>query len=199
MDLGLWRCWLEYTWRILLLELRFWDMGLACWVGAGLGVLTRRRYFSRDKYQRLRRNRSINNWIAFIVLSLYRCTPPRLMPASYGFVDPIHPDPTDGPGNDWNNNKFKLTLAAMPSLYFGTALLIGASLTVWGTNMPLRFLAPLYPAVMGFVVVATANHWGVGLYSGYVGCVYWTADKLVVVGTETARGLTFLAAEDREA
>ena len=81
----------------------------------------------------------------------------RLMPASYHFVDVLHPG--KGPGNDWNNNRFKLTLAAMPSLHFGTALLIGASVAVWGRHMPLRVLAPLYPAVMGFVVVATANHW----------------------------------------
>ena len=79
------------------------------------------------------------------------------MPAKYHFVDVIHPD--KGPGNDWNNNRFKLTLAAMPSLHFGTALLIGASVAMWGRYTPLRNLAPLYPAIMGFVVIATANHW----------------------------------------
>jgi hypothetical protein len=79
------------------------------------------------------------------------------MPAKYHFVDVIHSD--KGPGNDWNNNRFKLTLAAMPSLHFGTALLIGASVAVWGRYMPLRILAPWYPVIMGFVVIATANHW----------------------------------------
>jgi hypothetical protein len=87
-------------------------------------------------------------------------------PAScLGFVDPIHPD--KGPGNDWNNNRFKLTIAAMPSLHFGTAFLIGIPIAVWGGHMSLRALAPLYPVVMGFVVVTTANHWILDCLAGF--------------------------------
>lgn len=92
------------------------------------------------------------------MLTAYRCTPPRLMPESYGFVDVLHPVEEGGP-NFWASNPFQLTLAAMPSLHFGTSLLIGISLATYAKHLPVRLIAPLYPAVMFFVVLGTANHW----------------------------------------
>jgi hypothetical protein len=47
----------------------------------------------------------------------------------------------------------------MPSLHFGTSLLIGLGLVVYGKHLLVRIIAPLYPAVMFFVVLGTANHW----------------------------------------
>ena len=79
------------------------------------------------------------------------------MPESYGFVDVLHPVDESGP-NFWASNPFQLTLAAMPSLHFGTSLLIGISLSVYG-HLLVRLLAPLYPVAMFFVVLGTANHW----------------------------------------
>ena len=80
------------------------------------------------------------------------------MPESYGFVDVLHPVNEGGP-NFWASNPFQLTLAAMPSLHFGTSLLIGPSLAVYGSQLLVRLLAPLYPVVMFLVVLGTANHW----------------------------------------
>jgi len=47
----------------------------------------------------------------------------------------------------------------MPSLHFGTSSLLGISTAVYGKHLLLRVVAPLYPLVMGAVVVGTANHW----------------------------------------
>jgi hypothetical protein len=116
------------------------------------------RYFPRLKYQKVRRTIAINNFIAFAVLTAYRCTPPRLMPESYGFVDVLHPVDKGGP-NFWASNPFQLTLAAMPSLHFGTSLLIGTSLVLYGNHWPIRIVAPSYPLAMFLVVLGTANHW----------------------------------------
>jgi hypothetical protein len=123
------------------------------------------RYFPRLKYQKVRRTIAINNFLAFAVLTTYRCTPPRLMPESYGFVDVLHPVDEGGP-NFWASNPFQLTLAAMPSLHFGTSLLIGISLALYGNHWPIRIVAPLYPVVMFLVVLGTANHWVLGCVVG---------------------------------
>ena len=47
----------------------------------------------------------------------------------------------------------------MPSLHFGTSLLIRMFIAAYGKQTPLRVLAPLYPLAMLIVVLATANHW----------------------------------------
>ncbi|CZR56861.1 uncharacterized protein PAC_06750 [Phialocephala subalpina] len=126
-------------------------------------------YFPREKYQRLRRTIFLNNFLAFFVLTLYRCTPPRLMPSSYHFVDVLHPSltqPGTSPPSDWANNRFQLTIAAMPSLHFGTALLIGCSIAMWGRHAWLRALGYLYPGIMAIVVISTANHWVLDCVAG---------------------------------
>jgi len=124
------------------------------------------RYFPRSRYQQVRRTIAVDNFFAFAVLTVYRCTPPRLMPESYHFVDVLHPVDEGGP-NFWASNPFQLTLAAMPSLHFGTSLLIGLSLVLYGKHLLVRIIATLYPAAIFFVVLGTANHWvldyGVGV------------------------------------
>jgi hypothetical protein len=86
------------------------------------------------------------------------------MPSSYGYIDILHPHAPSSPS--WSNNKFQLTLAAMPSLHFGTALLIGLSTAIWGKYLFIRILAPFYPMVMLVTVLATANHWVLDCFAG---------------------------------
>lgn len=92
------------------------------------------------------------------MLTAYRCTPPRLMPQSYGFVDVLHHVDSDG-SSFWASNPFQLTLATMSSLHLGTSSLIIISLAVYGQHLLARILAPWYPAVMFLVALGTANYW----------------------------------------
>ncbi|KAJ3470043.1 hypothetical protein MRS44_000142 [Fusarium solani] len=71
-------------------------------------------------FRRIRRTIAADNAIAFVIVTVWRCSPPRLLPQEYGFVDILHSKA--GGANAWNNNRFQLTIAAMPSLHFGTAL-----------------------------------------------------------------------------
>ncbi|KAJ7163027.1 PAP2 superfamily-domain-containing protein [Mycena filopes] len=124
-------------------------------------------YLPRARYTALRRTLALDNALAFPILSLWRCAPPRLMPARLGFVDILHPPAgTPGAPSAWANNRFQLTLAAMPSLHFGTAVLLGTSIALWGRHAWLRTLAPLYPILMAVTVVATANHWVLDCVAG---------------------------------
>lgn len=117
-------------------------------------------YFPRARYEAIRRTIALDNIIAFFLFSLWPCAPPRLMPKSDGFLDVLHPPPhMAGEASYWADNHFQLTLAAMPSLDFGTSLLLGMSIAVWGRHTWLRILGLLYPAAMLVAVVVTANDW----------------------------------------
>lgn len=114
-------------------------------------------YLPPPTFRTIRRTIAANNALAFLILTLYRCSPPRLLPPSYGFADILHPSTGDG-GSAWTHNRFQLTIAAMPSLHFGTALFLAVCTTRFAPHRVLRVLAPLWPAAMLLTVLATANH-----------------------------------------
>ncbi|KAJ6602243.1 PAP2 superfamily-domain-containing protein [Mycena sp. CBHHK59/15] len=109
-------------------------------------------YFPRPRYEAVRRAIALNNFFAFPLLSLWRCAPRASCPIASVFW-------TMSATSDWANNRFQLTLAAMPSLHFGTSLLFALSIAIWGRHAWLRVLAPMYPVVVGLSVISTANHW----------------------------------------
>ncbi|KAF2110235.1 PAP2 superfamily-domain-containing protein [Lophiotrema nucula] len=134
------------------------------------------KYLRFGTFARIRRTIAMDNLLAFIILTAWRCKPPRLMPMQYGYIDVLHPriettvDDTV-PGqlisraveseapSTWNNNSYQLTIAAMPSLHFGTSLFLAISIMRYAPHRPLRTLAPLWPACMLLTILATANHW----------------------------------------
>ncbi|KAL1641481.1 hypothetical protein SLS58_005986 [Diplodia intermedia] len=79
-------------------------------------------YLPPRTYRTIRRTLATNNALAFLILTAHRVTPPRLLPPSYGYVDVLH---AAGAGSAWSRNRFQLTIAALPSLHFGTALFLG--------------------------------------------------------------------------
>ncbi|TEA10394.1 hypothetical protein C8034_v010104 [Colletotrichum sidae] len=107
-------------------------------------------------FQRIRRTIAMDNVIAFFIVTSWRCMPPRMLPAEYGFVDILHG--ANGGGNAWTHNKFQLTIAAMPSLHCGTALFLAWCICRFSPHRPLRLIAPLWPLAMFITIVATANH-----------------------------------------
>ena len=111
--------------------------------------------FPSNRCKIIRRTLALENIIAFIVLSLWRCEPPRLLPEEYGFIDVLHQDHSS---SSWNHNKYQLTIAAMPSLHFGNTILIAFCLVKYSPHWFFRVVAPLWPMLMGLTIVATANH-----------------------------------------
>ena len=108
-----------------------------------------------DKFQSIRRALALENIIAFTLLTLWRCAPPRLLPEENGFIDVLHGSRS---GSAWTQNKFQLTIAAMPSLHFGNSVLIALCLWRFSPHWYIRAVAPMWPAMMGLTIVATANH-----------------------------------------
>jgi hypothetical protein len=98
----------------------------------------------------------MDNLLAFLILTTWRCMPPRLLPDEYGYIDVLHKVPQ----SVWANNKWQLTIAALPSLHFGTSVFIGCGLWSFAprSHVILRYIALVYPFAMLATILATANH-----------------------------------------
>jgi hypothetical protein len=166
-------------------------------------------------YAARRRTMAMCNLIAFIVFTLWPCMPPRLLSdpdvpgsvgkeaRSYGFVDTVHG--AEGESSVWTQNRFCNQYAAMPSLHFGYALLIGITVM----TIPLRpqhrrsrtihisgsvrlrlpsprrlvclVLGVAYPVVILVAIVATANHFVLDAVAGATVCgVAWTGNRVLL-------------------
>ncbi len=99
---------------------------------------------------------------AFIGLAIYWAiptAPPRLLPASFGFVDTLH---EFGPFSAYDvqgNDPFVNEYAAIPSLHFGWAALLAVGFA-WSVSWRWYGLAAaiLWPAITVVIIAGTANH-----------------------------------------
>lgn len=125
----------------------------------GVGFLVYMYTFTpRRIFRRFRRTIALDNAIAFVIVTSWRCAPPRLLPVEFGFEDVLHRKHAPGAGNAWTNNRFQLTIAAMPSLHFGTSLLLAVCAARFSPHRIVRWLMMLWPVGMIVTIVATANH-----------------------------------------
>ncbi|GAC1431667.1 MAG: hypothetical protein NVSMB65_05170 [Chloroflexota bacterium] len=92
--------------------------------------------------------------MALIIYILFPLAPPRLVPRQ-GFTDVLavwlksHVQGVQAAFNPY---------AAMPSLHFVWALIVGATLAIVGRHIVLRVLGPVYTALMLATIVISANH-----------------------------------------
>lgn len=109
----------------------------------------------RHQYRWLRNAMFASGMIGFAFFALVPMAPPRL--AGLGYTDTI---------TVWSSSYRVLQppgyanlYAAMPSLHFGWDLLVGLALFTSTSILAVRVFAAAMPTMMGFSVVATANHW----------------------------------------
>jgi hypothetical protein len=93
--------------------------------------------------------------IALSLYVLFPVAPPRL--AALGFVDTVSHSAKVNLSSDLLGSLYN-PFAAVPSLHFGYALLVGVTLAAVARRPVVRVLGALYPALMLFVIVATGNH-----------------------------------------
>ncbi|KAL7956847.1 PAP2 superfamily domain-containing protein [Trichoderma compactum] len=130
-------------------------------------------------FRRVRRTIAMDNFIALVIISLWRCYPPRMLPPEYGFIDILHEGKT---GSVWTHNRFRLTIAAMPSLHFGTLVLFAVCLARFSPHIAMRVLAPLWPLAMFVTVVATANHFVLDVVVGaIIPLLGWRWNRAILV------------------
>jgi hypothetical protein len=115
---------------------------------------------------------TLGNLAAFLVFCVYPCMPPRLLPESYGFYDTVRQGNAE---SVWVGGKSVNQFAAMPSLHFTYAFVIGCTFLHYSgvlqrlrgkqslkskyTEFGFLALAILYPILVLSVIVATANHY----------------------------------------
>jgi membrane-associated phospholipid phosphatase len=96
--------------------------------------------------------------IALVGYTVFPTAPPRFMP-EWGFVDSVS-DFTGLHVDHASNSISALTnlYAAVPSMHVCFALMIGWPLARLVRHRPIKVLWALYPFLMAFVIVVTANH-----------------------------------------
>jgi hypothetical protein len=137
----------------------------------------------RRVYPYVRNAFLVANAIALAVFMIYPVAPPRLAGAGDGFVDTLNKisnvDLHGGTFSGWFNPH-----AAVPSMHFGYAIMIGMVGLVLLRSWPLRLLAVAYPAVVFITITGTANHYvidslagGLVVAIGFVGVWAWMSAR----------------------
>ena len=140
---------------------------------------------SHQTFAIVRRTLTLTNLFAFLTFTLYPCMPPRLLPPEYGFLDSVR---HDNAASIWMSGDFVNSLAAMPSMHFGYAFVIGCTMFYhagvcrrtlergetrknWAWKAVYLFVGIGYPVSILITIVATANHyWMDALMATVVAC-----------------------------
>jgi hypothetical protein len=102
--------------------------------------------------------------LALVGYTLYPTAPPRLLPGE-GFVDTI----TAYAGVGHNSALVELFVnpyAAVPSMHIAFALMIGVAGALISRHLVVRALWSLYPLLVFFVIIVTANHFWLDAAAG---------------------------------
>jgi hypothetical protein len=131
--------------------------------------------------------------LALVGYVFYPAAPPRL--AGMGFADTV----TTNTGLNLSSDllgSFYNPLAAVPSLHFGYALIVGGVLFAYSRRTWVRVLGAAYPAFMLFDIVATGNHFFFDAAAGavVVGIGFLVARAIVRDAQPSSRGLRALPA-----
>ncbi len=97
--------------------------------------------------------------IALAGFYLYPLAPPRLLPASYGYVDTLLKFHTWGSLADPKIAEHSNQYAAMPSLHIGWALWCATAVFMCARRTWVRIVALCYPVFTLMVIIGTANHY----------------------------------------
>jgi PAP2 superfamily len=115
--------------------------------------------------------------VALAIYILYPVAPPRL--AGLGFVDTVTHNAKVNLSSDLLGGLYN-PFAAVPSLHFGYALLVGVTVALLAKGRVARALGWSYPVVMLLVIVATGNHFFFDAAGGAlaIGIGYAAASRL---------------------
>jgi hypothetical protein len=108
-----------------------------------------------ERFPRVRNTLIAATGIALTFYVLFPVAPPRL--AGLGFVDTVSHSAKVNLSSDLLGSLYN-PFAAVPSLHFGYALLVGLTLASVAQGRLARIVGWSYPVVMMVVIVATGNH-----------------------------------------
>jgi membrane-associated phospholipid phosphatase len=120
-----------------------------------------------EQYARARTALAVTTAVAFVCFWLCPVAPPRLLPASFGFVDTLR---AGGSGHLESSliNSAGDQYASMPSLHVAWAVWCALALYPVVRHWALRAIVVAYPLMTTLVVVATGNHFFLDAVAGAV-------------------------------
>jgi PAP2 superfamily len=139
-------------------------------------------------FPRVRTTLLLASGLSLIGFLVYPTAPPRL--AGIGIVDTVsngHVDLNHGLVSALYN-----PYAAVPSMHFGYALIVAATLLRHGRHLVVRTLGSLYPPFVLLVIVATGNHFFLDAAIGAITAALAAALALVVTRKPTSGRVTRL-------
>lgn len=154
---------LSQRWFIQLWNIFYGSFHFVVTAGALVWCFRRR----PDRYPRWRNTLASTTALALIGFALFPLMPPRLLPATFGYVDTLAEI-----GGLWSFDSGTMKsisnqYAAMPSLHFGWSL--WSMLVLWPLGKErgwVRVLLAAYPAATLFAIVVTGNHFWLDAVGG---------------------------------
>lgn len=140
-----------------------WLIDFASWMYVNshfsitLGALVFIYLFHNQSFYFIRNMFMIAMFLALVGYFVYPTAPPRFYP-EWGFTDSVS-DFTGIPQDSVAVNALFNPFAAVPSMHVAFALMLALPMASMGRRRAVRVLWRCYPAVVTFVVIATANHW----------------------------------------
>lgn len=120
--------------------------------------------FHNERFYFVRNMFLVSMAIALVGYTIFPTAPPRFFSPEYGFVDTV--SDLAGVGHDAKINALFNPYAAVPSMHCCFAIFIGFTLARSCRQRGARIAWALYPLLMTWVVVATANHWILDAFLG---------------------------------
>jgi hypothetical protein len=111
-----------------------------------------------DRYRALRTALALMTAVGLLCFAVYPTLPPRLMPASFGFIDTWAKVGGIGAHHPPSIERISDPFAAMPSLHLAWAVWCAAAVAPAMKRSWTKALAVAYPVVTFIAVVATGNH-----------------------------------------
>ncbi len=155
---------LDYGALIQLFDAIYFWMDFPLIVGIGLWM-----YFFgyRHQYTIARDALLASGAIALVVYHLYPVAPPRLLPPEFGFVDTLA-EYSRLSYQAQSTELFVNPYAAVPSLHYGWAVLVGGVLFWTVSSLWLRAIAVFLPIGQLAAILFTANHYMLDAMAGVV-------------------------------
>jgi membrane-associated phospholipid phosphatase len=120
--------------------------------------------------------------IALVLYAAYPTAPPRFMP-EWGFQDSVA-EFTGMTGEGSSADALYNPFAAVPSMHVAFALMLGIPMASMARRAWVKTLWLIYPLLVTFVVIATANHWW---FDAFTGAVVAAVAGLAAMGFARAR------------
>jgi hypothetical protein len=140
----------------------------------------------KERFPLIRNTLVVATGVALSIYMLYPVAPPRL--AGLGFVDTVSHSAKVNLSSDLLGSLYN-PFAAVPSLHFGYALLVGVTIAMLAKGRVVRAMGWAYPALMLLVIVGTGNHFFFDAVGGAlaIGVGFLTASWIETPATRVRR------------